>query len=120
MLTLLAAQPESLWDESLPVEVRELPEDLAALVGGRSGVVGADLEHCRREVNGGRVDPREPGTRRQRRGPFQRLRDGPSRWRWNRHPLGGLIGDGGSPTGMLAATKASGSGRGIACSSSAV
>jgi hypothetical protein len=30
MLTLLAAQPESLWDESLPVEVKELPEDLAA------------------------------------------------------------------------------------------
>jgi IS5 family transposase len=31
MLTLLAPQPESLWDESLPVEVRELPGDLAAL-----------------------------------------------------------------------------------------
>jgi len=30
MLTLLAPQPESLWDESLPVEVK-LPEDLAAL-----------------------------------------------------------------------------------------
>src|SRR4051794_13684062 len=33
MLTLLAPQPESLWDESLPVEVKELPEDLAALDG---------------------------------------------------------------------------------------
>jgi transposase, IS5 family len=31
MLTLLAPQPESLWDEALPVEVKELPEDLAAL-----------------------------------------------------------------------------------------
>jgi IS5 family transposase len=31
MLTVLAPQPESLWDESLPVEVRELPADLAAL-----------------------------------------------------------------------------------------
>jgi transposase, IS5 family len=31
MLTLLAPQPESLWDESLPVEVKELPADLAAL-----------------------------------------------------------------------------------------
>jgi transposase, IS5 family len=31
MLTLLAPQPESLWDESLPVEVKELPEDLAVL-----------------------------------------------------------------------------------------
>ena len=31
MLTVFAAQAESLWDEALPVEVRELPEDLAAL-----------------------------------------------------------------------------------------
>jgi transposase, IS5 family len=31
MLTLLAPQPESLWDEALPIEVKELPEDLAAL-----------------------------------------------------------------------------------------
>ena len=33
MLTLLAEQPECLWDEALPVEVKELPEDLAALDG---------------------------------------------------------------------------------------
>ncbi|MGH2743067.1 MAG: transposase [Thermoleophilaceae bacterium] len=33
MLTLLAGQAESLWDEALPVEVKELPEDLAALDG---------------------------------------------------------------------------------------
>jgi IS5 family transposase len=31
MLRLVAAQAETLWDEALPVEVRELPEDLAAL-----------------------------------------------------------------------------------------
>jgi IS5 family transposase len=31
MLRLVAAQAESLWDEALPIEVRELPEDLAAL-----------------------------------------------------------------------------------------
>jgi IS5 family transposase len=31
MLTLLAEQPECLWDEALPIEVKELPEDLAAL-----------------------------------------------------------------------------------------
>jgi IS5 family transposase len=31
VLTLVAGQAESLWDEALPVEVRELPEDLAAL-----------------------------------------------------------------------------------------
>jgi hypothetical protein len=27
---LVAAQAETLWDEALPIEVRELPEDLAA------------------------------------------------------------------------------------------
>lgn len=32
-MTLLAEQPECLWDEALPVEVKELPEDLAALDG---------------------------------------------------------------------------------------
>lgn len=31
MLRLVAAQAESLWDEALPIEVRELPADLAAL-----------------------------------------------------------------------------------------
>ncbi len=31
MLTLVAEQPESLWDVVLPVEVRELPEDLERL-----------------------------------------------------------------------------------------
>ena len=31
MLTLVAGQVESLWDEALPAEVRELPSDLAAL-----------------------------------------------------------------------------------------
>lgn len=31
MLTLLAGQPDCLWDELLPVEVKELPDDLAAL-----------------------------------------------------------------------------------------
>jgi transposase, IS5 family len=31
MLTLVAAQPECLWDDALPIEVKELPEDLAAL-----------------------------------------------------------------------------------------
>src|SRR6185437_15323561 len=31
MLTLLAEQPACLWDDALPVEVKELPEDLAAL-----------------------------------------------------------------------------------------
>ncbi len=33
MLRLVAAQAETLWDEALPIEVRELPRDLAALDG---------------------------------------------------------------------------------------
>jgi len=33
MLRLVAAQAETLWDEALPIEVRELPDDLAALDG---------------------------------------------------------------------------------------
>jgi transposase, IS5 family len=33
MLRLVAAQAETLWDEGLPIEVRELPADLAALDG---------------------------------------------------------------------------------------
>ena len=33
MLRLVAAQAETLWDEALPIEVRELPADLAALDG---------------------------------------------------------------------------------------
>jgi hypothetical protein len=31
MLTLLADQPECLWDDALPIEVKQLSEDLAAL-----------------------------------------------------------------------------------------
>ena len=31
MLRLAAAQAEMLWDEALPIEVRQLPDDLAAL-----------------------------------------------------------------------------------------
>jgi hypothetical protein len=31
MLTLLADQPECLWEDALPIEVKALPEDLAAV-----------------------------------------------------------------------------------------
>jgi IS5 family transposase len=51
VLTLLAEQPESLWDEALPVEVRELPDDLAALDGllADPGLLGPIVERFRRE-----------------------------------------------------------------------
>ena len=52
MLTLWAPQAESLWDESLPVEVRELPADLAELdrVLGDPELMMVLLERWRREV----------------------------------------------------------------------
>jgi transposase, IS5 family len=52
VLTLLAEQPESLWDEALPIEVRELPEDLAALdqLLDDPAMLGPIVERFRREV----------------------------------------------------------------------
>jgi transposase, IS5 family len=52
VLTLLAGQPECLWDEALPVEVRELPADLAALdlLLSDPGLLGPIVERFRREV----------------------------------------------------------------------
>jgi IS5 family transposase len=52
VLTLVAGQPESLWDEALPVEVRELPEDLEALdrLLADPAMLGPIAERFRREV----------------------------------------------------------------------
>jgi IS5 family transposase len=53
MLTLSAGQVESLWDEALPVEVRELPQDLAALdlLLSDPGLLGPIVERFRWEVS---------------------------------------------------------------------
>jgi transposase, IS5 family len=55
LLTLFAGQAESLWDEALPVDVRELPEDLAALDGLLSdpGLLAPIVARLRREVVAG-------------------------------------------------------------------
>jgi len=52
MLTLWAGQPESLWDDALPVEVRELPDDLASLDRLLSDpeLLAPIVAHWRREV----------------------------------------------------------------------
>ena len=52
MLTLWAGQPESLWDETLPIEVKQLPEDLAELdrVLADPELMMVLLERWRREV----------------------------------------------------------------------
>jgi transposase, IS5 family len=51
MLTLLAGQPECLWEDALPVEVKELPADLAALdvLLGDHEVLWPLVERWRRE-----------------------------------------------------------------------
>jgi IS5 family transposase len=52
MLTLSAGQAECLWDEALPVEVKELPQDLAALdlLLSDPRLLGPIVERFRREV----------------------------------------------------------------------
>jgi len=52
MLTLSAGQAECLWDEALPVEVRELPRDLAALdlLLSDPRLLGPIVERFRQEV----------------------------------------------------------------------
>jgi IS5 family transposase len=52
MLTLSAGQVECLWDEALPVEVRELPRDLAALdlLLSDPRLLGPIVERFRQEV----------------------------------------------------------------------
>ncbi len=52
MLTLFAGQAECLWDEALPVDVRELPGDLAVLdlLLSDPGLLRPIVERFRREV----------------------------------------------------------------------
>src|SRR5215210_6754646 len=52
MLTLLADRAECLWEEAFPVEVRELPDDLAALdrLLADPGLLGPIVDRFRREV----------------------------------------------------------------------
>jgi transposase, IS5 family len=52
MLRLVAAQAETLWDEALPIEVRQLPEDLAALDGllCDPALLAPFAEHWQREA----------------------------------------------------------------------
>lgn len=52
MLRMQAPQAESLWDEVLPVEVRELPEDLARIdeLLGDPALLEPIAEHWRREA----------------------------------------------------------------------
>lgn len=57
MLTLVAGQAESLWDDALPIEVRELPDDLAALdrLLDDCELLEPIVARFRQEVEAGRV-----------------------------------------------------------------
>ncbi len=63
MLRLAAAQAETLWDEALPIEVRELPEDLAALDGLLSdpALLAPFVKHWEREAEMSGVSAAEHG-----------------------------------------------------------
>jgi IS5 family transposase len=52
MLRLVAGQAETLWDEALPIEVRQLPADLAALdrLLSDPGLLAPFVEHWQREA----------------------------------------------------------------------
>ncbi|MBA3421676.1 MAG: transposase, partial [Thermoleophilaceae bacterium] len=50
MLRLSAGQVESLWDEVLPVEVRELPEDLARIDALNPGLLAPIAAHWQGEA----------------------------------------------------------------------
>jgi hypothetical protein len=70
VLTLGAPGAESLWDEVLPVEVRELPEDLARLDG-----LLRDRQPLRAIERHWRREPRLRGVlRRRTAGPRSRWR----------------------------------------------
>jgi IS5 family transposase len=63
MLRLVAAQAETLWDEALPIEVRELPADLAALdeLLSGPGLLEPFVEHWQREAQLSGVSAAEHG-----------------------------------------------------------
>jgi IS5 family transposase len=95
MLTLFADRVESLWDEALPVEVKELPEDLAALDGVLSdrALMGPILERFRRELlaTGRRVlDEGRPTIAMET---FVRLMVLKARYRWGYRTLMGEVSD---------------------------
>jgi IS5 family transposase len=95
VLTLLAEQQECLWDEALPIEVRELPVDLAALdvLLSRSGMLApiaalwrAEFEQTGRLV----VDQGRPTIAMET---YVRLMVLKARYRWGYRPLVAEVSD---------------------------
>jgi IS5 family transposase len=95
MLTLVAGQVESLWDEALPIEVRELPEDLAGLdrLLSDPGLLAPVVERWQRElVETGRSVLRD-GRPRIAMEMYVRLMVLKQRYRWGYRTLVGEVSD---------------------------
>jgi IS5 family transposase len=95
VLTLLAEQQECLWDEALPIEVRELPVDLAALdvLLSSSGMLApiaawwrAEFEQTGRQV----IDQGRPTIAMET---YVRLMVLKARYRWGYRPLVAEVSD---------------------------
>jgi IS5 family transposase len=95
LLTLLAEQQECLWDEALPIEVRELPGDLAALdeLLSSSGMLApiaalwrVEFEQTGRQV----IDQGRPTIAMET---YVRLMVLNQRYRWGYRPLSAEVSD---------------------------
>ena len=70
-MRLVAAQAETLWDEALPIEVRELPAELAALdeLLSTPALLAPFVEHWQREASVSGTSAAGMGVRRSRSRP---------------------------------------------------
>lgn len=95
MLTLSAGQAECLWDEALPVEVRELPRDLAALdlLLSDPGLLGPIVERFRQEVSESRRAVLTDGRPTIAMETFVRLMVLKTRYRWGYRTLVAEVSD---------------------------
>jgi IS5 family transposase len=95
MLTLFAGQAESLWDEALPIEVRELPADLAALdrLLSDPGLLAPIVAHWRREVLESRRAVLTDGRPTIAMESYVRLMVLKQRYRWGYRTLVGEVSD---------------------------
>src|SRR5450631_1730560 len=95
VLTLVAEQPECLWDEALPIELGELPDDLAALdrLLADRAMLGPIVERFRREVIEERRAVLTDGRLTIAMETYVRLMVLKQRYRWGYRPLVAEVSD---------------------------
>src|SRR6202035_2622145 len=95
MLTLLAGQAESLWDEALPIEVKELPADLATLdrLLGDPGLLAPIVARWQREVEETRREVLREGRPTIAMETYVRLMVLKQRYRWGYRTLVAEVSD---------------------------